>query len=401
MATLNISKVGRATSVEGVAVDFTADILREVAGSYDPNLCEAPIVVGHPTLSAPAFGYINTLSFADGKLIGTEDQVDPDFNELRRKGHFKHPSASFFTPSAPNNPTPGKWYLRHVGYLGGVTPALKGLNGKVISFADEVNAGVVTVCTASFADGDLPAHAGSSIAQLFRRLREYFIASDGVEKADQLLPDWEIQSLASLSQRAAEADTYAQPAAAPGLRSFADPASPQEVTTMTDAEQAQLEAARKQAADLQAENQRLLAAQAQAAATARHVDHVSFADGLVEQGRWPAGHKEVLVATLDHLAEPATAGTVSFGDGTAAQPLHQVLREQLASLPVQVPQGEMASKKAGAAAAADEAGAVLSFADQGYSGVEVDGERAALDLRIKQYAAQHQVSYAQAAAVVR
>ncbi|WP_148077202.1 hypothetical protein [Comamonas sp. BIGb0124] len=188
MATLNISKVGKATSVEGAVVEFTEDILREVVATYDPNLCEAPIVVGHPTLTSPSFGYIDKVSFADGKLIGVEGQVDPDFNELRRKGNFKHPSASFFTTSAPNNPTPGKWYLRHVGYLGGATPALEGLNGKVISFAGDTT-GVVSV---SFGDGDLPAYGGSVIARMLRRLRDHFISTQGLEQADRVLPDWEI-----------------------------------------------------------------------------------------------------------------------------------------------------------------------------------------------------------------
>lgn len=339
MATINISKVGKATSVEGVVVDFTEDVLREVVATYDPNLCEAPIVVGHPKLDSPSFGFIDRLSFADGKLVGVEDQVDPDFNELRRKGRFKHPSASFFTPTAPNNPTPGKWYLRHVGYLGGATPALKGLNGKAISFAD-ADDGVVTV---SFADGDLPAFSGAGIARMFRGLRDWLISKEGTEVADQLLPDWEIEDLRRVSQRAAEQTDSTRPF---GSASFADPrtATQQEhMSTPKTPEQLQteLDAAKKQIQTLQnAERTR--------EADKRHAEHVSFADTLITQARWPAGAKEVLVASLDHLATPVDSACVSFGDGEAARPLHEVLREQLQTLPESVSFGEVAGKGSGA-----------------------------------------------------
>ena len=43
------------------------------------------------------------------------------------KGRFKKRSASFYPPEHPNNPTPGKWHLRHVAFLGAQPPAVKGL----------------------------------------------------------------------------------------------------------------------------------------------------------------------------------------------------------------------------------------------------------------------------------
>lgn len=97
--------------------------------------------------------------------------------------------------------------------------------------------------------------------------------------------------------------------------------------------QAELDAAHAQLSALQA-------AEKKRATDARHAEHLSFADGLVAAAKWPAGARDVLVATLDHLAEPE--GVVSFGEGDAAKPLHQVLREQLQAMPESVSFGEFA-----------------------------------------------------------
>ena len=101
-------------------------------------------------------------------------------------------------------------------------------------------------------------------------------------------------------------------------------------------------------AELDAANTKLAALQAadkKRATDTRHAEHLSFADGLVAAAKWPAGAKDVLVATLDHLAEPE--GVVSFGEGEAAKPLHQALREQLDALPASVSFGEFARKGSG------------------------------------------------------
>lgn len=91
-----------------------------------------------------------------------------------------------------------------------------------------------------------------------------------------------------------------------------------------------------------AQIQALQTADRQRDANARHAAHVSFADGLVAEARWPGGAKDVLVATLDHLAMPD--GVVSFGEGDAAKPLAEVLQAQLKALPPSVSFGEFAKK---------------------------------------------------------
>lgn len=334
-------------SMEGQAVSFSDDELRGIAQRYDPALHEAPLIVGHPQHDAPAYGWVKGLSFADGRLQASEHQVMPEFAQMRQQGRFKKLSARFFTPQHPNNPTPGQFYLRDVGFLGALPPAVKGL--RTYSFGDD-GAGAVVACELSF--GDLPAWGGTSIARLLGRLRDWLIEQSGLDAADRVLPAHEVDALREISQRAADAPAIA---AAPTLGSFADRPAPsltpatQEFSTMTEAEQAALEAAQREAADLKAENARLKAVQAQAQADQRHAANLSFADGLIQGGRWPAGHRDLLAATLDHLGTPTEGGTcLSFGDGAAAQPLHQALCASLQALPPFIAFGDVATKAAAA-----------------------------------------------------
>ena len=131
---LQIFKPGRHTAMSGAALDFSVDDLAASAAAYDPALSEAPIVVGHPVTDAPAYGWVKSLAFAGGGLEAEPDQVDPAFAEMVAAGRFKKISASFYPPASKNNPAPGVYYLRHVGFLGAQPPAVKGLRAP--SFAE-------------------------------------------------------------------------------------------------------------------------------------------------------------------------------------------------------------------------------------------------------------------------
>lgn len=355
MASIQISKTGKAKSAEGCDIEITPEILTEVANSYDASKFEAQLVIGHPRMDAPSFGGIRSLSFGSTGLEAVAEPTD-DAKELVSKRHFKSVSASFYTPTAPNNPTPGKWHLRHVGLLGAVPPAVKGL--RALSFA-EAEEGVVTF-------GDMPGYAGLDIARIFRRLRDRLIDKEGQEVADRVLPSWDVDSVQAISQRAAEKPDNETQGGTPAL-SFAEPgqaatpsqpASQQEKPTMSKTPeqlQAELDAANTQIQTLQAADRKR-------DADTRHAAHVSFAESLVAEARWPGGAKDVLVATLDHLAQPE--GVVSFGEGDAAKPLAEVLQAQLKALPQSVSFGEFARKGSGGETAGPEVVAARAVAYQ-------------------------------------
>ena len=137
---LHIFKPGRQTAMSGAVLDFSESDLAASARAYDPALHEAPIVIGHPKHDAPAYGWVKSLAASGDGLNAEPHQVDADFAELVASGRYKKISASFYLPDAPNNPVPGVYYLRHVGFLGAQPPAVKGL--KQAEFADAAYATV-------------------------------------------------------------------------------------------------------------------------------------------------------------------------------------------------------------------------------------------------------------------
>lgn len=128
-APLHIFRAGTYTDMHGREITITPEELAAAAAAYDPALHQAPIVVGHPKDNSPAFGWLASLAATGADLEGEPIEVDPEFAAAVRAGRYKTRSASFWQPEHPGNPKPGVWYLRHVGFLGGAAPAVKGLRG--------------------------------------------------------------------------------------------------------------------------------------------------------------------------------------------------------------------------------------------------------------------------------
>jgi hypothetical protein len=152
-------------------------MIDKAVGAFSAEKHEPPLVVGHPKDNGPAYGWTEALKSVvqlDGTkiLMAKFKGVAPEFEELVRAGRYKKRSAAFYPDGS----------LRHVGFLGAVPPAVKGLadlqfnEGEPVSFEfSDYRAGVV--------------------ARLFGRLREYLIEEKGVEAADRIVPDWDVDTL--------------------------------------------------------------------------------------------------------------------------------------------------------------------------------------------------------------
>lgn len=115
--------------------------LAEVQQTYDPSNYEAPITiehVGHPVYqgkkSIPAFGWIGAVHNVGGHLKLVVSQFSEQLKGYIKDGFYKKVSIAFYDPADPSNPTPGKWHLHHLAFLGGNPPQVKGLEG--IAFAE-------------------------------------------------------------------------------------------------------------------------------------------------------------------------------------------------------------------------------------------------------------------------
>lgn len=239
---IRIFRTGTFTSVEGTVVSFTADDLAAIASSYDPAIDPAPLVIGHPKLDDPAFGWAGALSVEGDVLVAMPDRVEPAFAEMVNAGRFGRISAQFYPPDNPNNPKPGNWYLKHIGFLGAAAPAVKGLG--VVSLSDGDAGPLITI--------DQPA------------IQEKVMA-DPQEGGD-------------------------------GNASFAE-----RETALNEREAALKDRE---------------AALAKRAADDRHTANVSFAEGMVANGKLGKAGADLLVPLLDAIGGQ---DVVSFGEGDANQ----------------------------------------------------------------------------------
>ena len=130
-----IFRAGRHRTITGQTVEFSESDLAAIAAAYDAAVHEAPVVVGHPKTDDPAMGWVSGLKCVGLRLEADFRQMDPAFAEAVDAGRYKHVSAAFYAPNSPHNPKPGGYYLRHVGVLGAVPPAVKGLGP--LSFAED------------------------------------------------------------------------------------------------------------------------------------------------------------------------------------------------------------------------------------------------------------------------
>lgn len=372
---LHIFRAGNQTDSSGASIEFSEADLAATANAYDPALYEAPIVVGHPKSSdAPAYGWIQSLKNHQDDLEATAHQVDPEFAELVKAGRFKKISSSFYSPNSPNNPVPGVYYLRHVGFLGAQPPAVKGLRDVSFNDSDE---GVV-----EFSDWGMQTNAS-----LWRNMRDWILAKFGQEDADRVIPDWQIESI----KDAAREETHEIADTSP---SFTEANKNDNVTAGTSSpaslQKEENHVNEQEKAALEAENarlkQQLAAVEAEkkaADAAARNKVHADFAESLIAEGKLKPADKDTIVAVLD-FAE--AEDVLEFGEGDKRQPLASALKTFLLGMPKVIEFREMAVKDRAATH-----GASVDFAE-----CVTEPERLSLHTRAKALVAEKGMTYEQA-----
>lgn len=320
MSDIHIFRSGTHTDMLGRSVTVSDADLCAMAQTYDPAKHEAPVVAGHPATDAPAYGWIKSLRAEGGNLFAEPHQLDPAFCELVSQHRYKKISPAFYSPGTPGNPVPGQFYLKHVGFLGAVPPAVKGL--QQVQFADGED-------VLEFADW-----SQQTTATLFSRLRDFFIAQFGLEKADSVMPDYLINDLRDDAMRPAEP-------VAPDQTAFSEADHPAEKTapetppsepdeekpvdkpeTDNPALAAENAALKQQLADLKSQ-------QAQAETAKRHADSVAFAEQLISQAKLAPAGKGVLVAVLDALSGSEEA--LMYAEGDSQKPLASAFRDLLSA----------------------------------------------------------------------
>ena len=282
MALIPVFKPGTHTAVDGRKLTFTLENCIDLAESYDPSVSEAPAVIGHPKLTAPAYAWAKSFEVKDGLVYARLDQINPEFAEAYNAGSYKKRSLSIYLPDSPGNPKPGHYYARHIGFLGAAAPAIKGLPD--VSFAESGGEQGAAEFAMPFDE---------SLIDTLKSLREYLIEKEAIEKADQIIPTWRIESLP------VQADFK--------MNELTQESSMTKTDEVNFAEQQAAIAAKT--ADLTAREQALFEKEQ----NNKRAEFAAFADELVKSGKLLPAHKTTVVEVFMSLGnEP-----ISFAEGDA------------------------------------------------------------------------------------
>lgn len=139
--TFHIFKAGTHTTMAGQKLTFTSADMHDAAAAYSSAVRPAPLTINHPQNDVPVLGWIKGLITKGSDVYATAEFSEKLVQDVKAK-RFTGVSAKWFVPNDPRNPTPGKWYLQHVGFLDGFKPSIKDL--EAVAFAEyTVNAGAL------------------------------------------------------------------------------------------------------------------------------------------------------------------------------------------------------------------------------------------------------------------
>lgn len=176
---IEVFKAGTHTDSEGRSCTFsTADLDQMVA---NVSLGKPPAVLGHPKHDEPAYAWAALKRDGDS-LYAKFTDIHPAFEAGVDSGAYRNRSIK-----AVKDKQHG-WRCVHIGFLGAVPPAIDGL--KPLQYAAPEGAEVYEFS----APGYSLVWGVESLARLLRGLREEKIARDGIEAADQVLPQWQIDN---------------------------------------------------------------------------------------------------------------------------------------------------------------------------------------------------------------
>ena len=342
-------KPGSFVANDGRKLTFQPSVIDELAESYDPAVFAAPIVVGHPKTDSPAYGHVGALGKSGETLQVMKSEVTPEFAAAAiGEKRYNKISIKMFLPDSPANPKPGKHYLQHVGFLGGVPPAVPGMAPVALAASDD---GSVEFSVAFDYEDRV-------VARLFRSLRDWMIGEKGVETADRVLPDWDVNTLAEAAVQEEEGD-QPQAAFSQQVAPLPSPPAPLPLAGVGSTSTKGVEMSGQAAADdaaLKLREQELAAREAALAEkekAAQGAEFAAYADKLVSEGRLLPVQKLAVTEILTALAErKEPSAAFAAGDENHGKTPLELAQGLLAALPVQVSLGELRKPKEGAAAQA-------------------------------------------------
>ena len=127
---IEVFRSGTHQDSSGRENEYSAGSIEDIARIYNNAIAKdesrmAPLVKGHPESNSPAYGWVERLARRGNRLLARLKELSPEILRSVKDGKYKKISIALYPDLM----------LRHVGLLGAVPPAVKGL--KNVEFADE------------------------------------------------------------------------------------------------------------------------------------------------------------------------------------------------------------------------------------------------------------------------
>ena len=149
---IDVCRAGTWRDMAGRKVAIDEARLDRIVAAY-ARAGPAPVVVGHPETDAPAHAWIDALRRSGDRLQARLRDIAPAFRQAVEAGRYASRSIALQGDT-----------LRHLGFLGGRTPAVPGLAPTRFAGAAET--------VIALAEGGAAERASASIAKAEERLRE-------------------------------------------------------------------------------------------------------------------------------------------------------------------------------------------------------------------------------------
>lgn len=364
-----VFRAGTQTDSQGRSRVWTVEDLDQIAANHDPDH-PAPHVITHQELYSP-FAYARTaeLKREGDALYAKSRDIEPQFEKLIRDGRLYERSVRLLQ-------TDKGWKLGHIAWLGAEPPAVEGL--APVQFAANADA----------FDYAVDAYTPGVLARMLRRMREFLIEKFGVEQADRVMPDWEVESLNEHATRLRDEELDSSPL----HPSFSAPTPGDQPMpfSQADIDRAREEARQQAAADFSQREQTLQQQLAQERRSRRGAEFQALITGRVDTGHLTPAQAEGAVEFMQQLSDAEDARfEFSAGAGDKAQTVKKSPLEWFSDFMKALPK-QVDTRESSAGAAQGEGGAHSFNAP---AGAHVDADRLALHTKALDYQRKHNVDY--------
>lgn len=196
---IQVFRGGKQTDSHGVTMDWNEGCLDKIIAGFKKVGEKVPACIslkGHPKDNLPALAWFSDFKRKGLNLFAKMDDIVPEFAEVLRKKMFKNRSLALREDFSP----------RHVAFLGSMPPAVKKLTDFAFKEDDkDFIEHEFSVESNEFSDFQTTS-AFSMIGRIFQGIRDFKIEKDGIEKADKIISQFEIDRLKNM-----EPDPIAQP----------------------------------------------------------------------------------------------------------------------------------------------------------------------------------------------